>query len=659
MNIMTPPKSFRLNQYNWFGQKLLVLNRHEDLLHLRQTLSSQNVGVDFMANASDEIKLPMSDHLTYITSLALMKSGTRLDELIYTLQRLNFQKNSHYFLLLCQCLLYLGNHDTVVALCKQILNREINALPSAANEASTTDEQGTVLTDDLLKNDGRTSRITSGQVSGRQAWCLQQIYEESMEFKRMFESVVQNPLINDPRLWFIFALSLEFQLQFEDANLVHRVACKLATGQAKQISNISKQANGQVLGLPKDELVSSIGLSNYYAPHKSYSEFCIRYCSDYRTSMQILSQAAQMSPPINYTLIPALSLTLCSQANSNVDCFKKALEMMSSLDNHSVSLRNPSFVYNQLAMKCKQKLSKQNRANEKDYHDCIDRICDERRFSLDYVLIKSHIVNNFMVQNSPNNPNLYKCPVIDLMSARNKSTQDQIVAQIDDMLDSLRSSNSSCWTSYALWNNLGVCYLLKRRYIASLSCLTKAHQINPIDWRINYNLSLVYLHVGLPVRALLCALASRNFRSASSSTSRLTIHDNDPVSHEPITSTIVAISYSELNFVDEARRFYAEMIALGRNSGTLRTPLLGLVNYLQLLHRDFSNDQGKIHDDQSVRSVFSLLDSIEQAWLQRNPNDSQFAHSVLELTNRLGNSKHFLRNQVKKAYAWTKFEAAK
>jgi tetratricopeptide (TPR) repeat protein len=668
---MTVPKFFRLNQYNWFGQKLLVQQRYDDLLNLRQTLSTK-VGSSYFTGELmvDSDESPLSDHMIYITGLALMKTSTRLDELIYTLQKLNFQKNGQYFLLLCQCLLYLGNHDAVVALCKQILNKEIDALPTLSRQVliKDGDEPGSLSNETSLINDESSESIVGNGKENdelKQGWCLQQIYEESIEFKNIFGRVNENSLINDPRLWFIFALSLEFQLQYSDADLAHRVACKLAAGQARQISanRHQQESKSNVNSILIDEhktsehSTSSIGISNYCMPHKYYSEFCIRYRADYRTTMQILSQAAQISPPIDYTLNPTLALTLCSQANSNVSHFSKALEMINTLDNHSVSLRNPSFVYNQLALKCKQKLYQHNVIKQNANYDYLERICDERRYDLDYGLIKSHIVINDIVQNSSHNPNLYKCPKSNVasmnVSTKNLIKLDQMIAQIDKTLEALRRSNSNCWASPALWNNLGVCYLLKRRYIASLSCLIKAHQLNPIDWRINYNLSLVSMHVGLPFKALCCSLASRNFRSSQIKSLHALGYSFDK-SNDLVTSTMIAVSYSELSFNIEARRFYAETIALGQNDSLSKTPILALVNYLLLLYQENLRSEKKGEHD--TKAISRLLDLIEQAWLQRTPNDSQFAPSILEFANQISEILHRNKDQMKKTYAWNKFE---
>uniref|UniRef100_A0A915DMD2 Bardet-Biedl syndrome 4 n=1 Tax=Ditylenchus dipsaci TaxID=166011 RepID=A0A915DMD2_9BILA len=46
--------------------------------------------------------------------------------------------------------------------------------------------------------------------------------------------------------------------------------------------------------------------------------------------------------------------------------------------------------------------------------------------------------------------------------------------------------------SAALWNNIGMCYFGKGKLVAAISCLNKANYLCPLDWKILFNLSLVY-----------------------------------------------------------------------------------------------------------------------------------------------------------------------
>lgn len=47
--------------------------------------------------------------------------------------------------------------------------------------------------------------------------------------------------------------------------------------------------------------------------------------------------------------------------------------------------------------------------------------------------------------------------------------------------------------SPALWNNIGMCFFGKRKYVAAISCLKRATYLAPFSWQILQNLGLVHL----------------------------------------------------------------------------------------------------------------------------------------------------------------------
>ena len=44
-----------------------------------------------------------------------------------------------------------------------------------------------------------------------------------------------------------------------------------------------------------------------------------------------------------------------------------------------------------------------------------------------------------------------------------------------------------------LWNNIGMCFYGKQKFVASISCLKRANYLAPFDWKILHNLGLVHL----------------------------------------------------------------------------------------------------------------------------------------------------------------------
>lgn len=49
--------------------------------------------------------------------------------------------------------------------------------------------------------------------------------------------------------------------------------------------------------------------------------------------------------------------------------------------------------------------------------------------------------------------------------------------------------------SAQLWNNIGMCFYGKRKYIAAVTCLKRALYLDPFEWLISYNLGLVHLAI--------------------------------------------------------------------------------------------------------------------------------------------------------------------
>lgn len=665
---------FRLNQYNWLGQKLLGQHRYSDILKLsqysRRARSELPAELDLLGPHSQVADMShLSDHLSYLSGLALMKtqSGQGLDELIMSLQRLNFQKSNQYFLLLCQCLLYLGNHDSIVALCKQLFNKQIDAVSLAGSQL---DAFGT---EDNQERDDDDRQATKSSNYTQSDWSLQWLSEESLEFKKVFEVINGNRLINEPKLWFIFGLSLEFQLQFKDADLAYRVASKLALGAQKAPGD--NNDDNPLVG------------SNFHLPHSRYAEFLVRQKGDFKSAIQVLAQATQgssptsspPSSPADYTLGPQLAL-LMSQAGPNMAA--KSSDILAALDAHSISSRNPSFAYNQLALKCKLKLLAAEPNNNGEpllsLHQAVNRIGNETRCNLDYNLVRVHVtINSLLLVGHQAEVSIFKCPNQAKMASSSSPT-------VDRLIEELRGCDSSCWSSSSgLWNNLGVCYLIRRRYVASLTCFMKAHQMSPLDWRINYNLALAYQHVGLAHRALVCLLAARSFsrdcnrpawelsealkrkRWATLRATTVTSTTTTTGDHNACVSTLLAACLGELRLGQEARRVYAEMAAKAKTSSQAMSSL-ALVNYLLLLSFRLnclahSNSKDAELD---LKLIGRLLDQLEQMWLQRDQNDAQFPAELLEVAQSVavqmrqlveGRAEHKTdKLNVRQTFAWTK-----
>lgn len=80
---------------------------------------------------------------------------------------------------------------------------------------------------------------------------------------------------------------------------------------------------------------------------------------------------------------------------------------------------------------------------------------------------------------------------------------DMDVALIKYRVAAVQTPNSA-----QLWNNVGMCFFGKQRYIASIACLKRALYLDPFEWIISYNLGLVHLNTGQ------CASAFHFFSSS-------------------------------------------------------------------------------------------------------------------------------------------------
>uniref|UniRef100_A0A0R3R9J0 TPR_REGION domain-containing protein n=1 Tax=Brugia timori TaxID=42155 RepID=A0A0R3R9J0_9BILA len=51
---------------------------------------------------------------------------------------------------------------------------------------------------------------------------------------------------------------------------------------------------------------------------------------------------------------------------------------------------------------------------------------------------------------------------------------------------------NNCEYNGPLWNNIGMCFFGKGKCVAAISCLRKANYLCPLEWKICYNLGIVY-----------------------------------------------------------------------------------------------------------------------------------------------------------------------
>lgn len=536
-------------------------------------VTSENEELDWLHGEAGSVHL--HSHLDYTAGMRQVRVGQGLDELTIKLQQSNYEKIPQNFLLLLQTLFYMGQHDSVVELSRQMISKEIS--PSSFFSSKSTDDEDHKLMDSKL---------------------LQQIKT--------------NASLCESRFWLILAQSLEYQHRFKDANQAYKISLQLNT--------IDQNSQAR----------SCIDISI----NRRYADFNLKRKRDFRVSIDIIDVAHRESGSVasRLALIQSISrpLTFGSQ-------LKRALQTIHHADLALMSSQNPSADYNCLSRRCRGIF-------DDELEDLTDSvISDAERGQIELTLAKSHLLLNEIASDKSSGC-LYN---IGQSSRNDDPLWPETKAKIDRIIDSIRNLKSTALSSAAPWNNLALCYLLSKRFIACLSCLHRAQRIEPLDWRVNFNLAITYANVGLISRALvslhrcvsLYANHSQSFRD----------HKNPSKSFSTTASclkSLLAVCAAGVDDLDESRQLHIES-----QLEVQQVPILCQLNYLIFLH--MSADK---NDEQTIKTKQNLLDQLEQGWLQRNQNNPQFNRCLLQVADAVVLDMVRRNEMIPKTFAWAKAE---
>uniref|UniRef100_A0A8I3PY72 BBSome complex member BBS4 n=1 Tax=Canis lupus familiaris TaxID=9615 RepID=A0A8I3PY72_CANLF len=134
-----------------------------------------------------------------------------------------------------------------------------------------------------------------------------------------------------------------------------------------------------------------------------------------------------------------------------------------------------------------------------------------------------------------------------------------------------------------LWNNIGMCFFGKKKYVAAISCLKRANYLAPFDWKILYNLGLVHLTMQQYASAFHFVSAAINLQPKMGELFML-----------------LAVALTNLEDPENARRAYAEAARLDRCN-----PLVNL-NYAVLLYNQ-GERKGALAQFQEMEKKIRLL----------------------------------------------------
>ncbi|XP_072484523.1 BBSome complex member BBS4 isoform X2 [Notamacropus eugenii] len=167
-----------------------------------------------------------------------------------------------------------------------------------------------------------------------------------------------------------------------------------------------------------------------------------------------------------------------------------------------------------------------------------------------------------------------------------------------------------------LWNNIGMCFFGKKKYVAAISCLKRANYLAPFDWKILYNLGLVHLTMQQYASAFHFLSAAINFQPKMGELYML-----------------LAIALTNLEDIENANRAYAEAVALDQSN-----PLVNL-NYAVLLY-----NQGE-----KRKALAQYQEMEKKVTLLKGSSSLDFDPEMVEMAQKMGAAL-----QVGEALVWTK-----
>ncbi|XP_017775178.1 PREDICTED: Bardet-Biedl syndrome 4 protein homolog [Nicrophorus vespilloides] len=85
-------------------------------------------------------------------------------------------------------------------------------------------------------------------------------------------------------------------------------------------------------------------------------------------------------------------------------------------------------------------------------------------------------------------------------------------AEYDVALSKYKIAVQSDTESVALWNNIGLCFYSKQKYIAAVTCLKRALWLSPMNWKVLLNLGLLHLATSQPASAFNFLCSAVNLR---------------------------------------------------------------------------------------------------------------------------------------------------
>lgn len=168
-----------------------------------------------------------------------------------------------------------------------------------------------------------------------------------------------------------------------------------------------------------------------------------------------------------------------------------------------------------------------------------------------------------------------------------------------------------------LWNNIGMCFFGKKKYVAAISCLKRAHYLSPFDWKVLYNLGLVHLTMQQYASAF-------HFLSAA-------INLNPRMGE---LYMLLAVALTNLEDVENATRAYEQAVMMDESN-----PLVNL-NFAIFLY-NHGEKKGALDQYQEMERKVNLL--------RDSSSNFEFDPELMDMAQKMGAAL-----QVTESLVWTK-----
>uniref|UniRef100_A0A8D3CNA0 Bardet-Biedl syndrome 4 n=1 Tax=Scophthalmus maximus TaxID=52904 RepID=A0A8D3CNA0_SCOMX len=167
-----------------------------------------------------------------------------------------------------------------------------------------------------------------------------------------------------------------------------------------------------------------------------------------------------------------------------------------------------------------------------------------------------------------------------------------------------------------LWNNIGMCFFGKKKYVAAISCLKRANYLSPFDWKVLYNLGLVHLTMQQYASAF-------HFLSAA-----INLHPRMGELY-----MLLAVALTNLEDVENATRAYEQAVTLDESN-----PLVNL-NFAIFLY-NHGEKKGALDQYQEMERKVNLL--------RDSSSNFEFDLELMDMAQKMGAAL-----QVAESLVWT------